>query len=184
MKNKAKKRGTKKYVGCIRHRNQRSLAAGQRSDYRNRRGESNENDIVDEFSSLIDADVTISPYAQAVHGISAQMLCGQPQPALVFRAFQQFVGHLPLIAHNARSDLNFLHAEYARRGYRLTNKIECALQLSGKQHPQTITRLLHTPQEADEPAVVGVAFCGSGFLATINLSNHHPNGGESLKLWG
>jgi len=55
----------------------------------------NENDIVDEFSSLIDADVTISPYAQAVHGISAQMLCGQPQPAQVFRAFQQFVATCP-----------------------------------------------------------------------------------------
>jgi len=93
----------------------------------------NENGIVDEFSSLIDADVLISPYAQAIHGISPQMLCGQPQPAQVFRAFQQFVGYLPLIAHNASFDRNFLHAEYARLGYRLTNKIECTLQLSRKR---------------------------------------------------
>ena len=93
----------------------------------------NENDIVDEFSSLIDADVLISPYAQAIHGISPQMLCGQPQPEQVFRAFQQFVGQLPLVAHNASFDRNFLHAEYARLGDRLTNKIECTLQLSRKR---------------------------------------------------
>jgi DNA polymerase-3 subunit epsilon len=93
----------------------------------------NENGIVEEFSSLIDADVIISPYAQAVHGISAQMLYGQPQPAQVFRAFQQFVGRLPLVAHNAGFDRNFLRAEYERLGYRLTNKVECTLQLSRKQ---------------------------------------------------
>lgn len=94
--------------------------------------------VVDEFSSLIDVDVPISPSAQAIHGISSQMLRGQPQPEQVFVAFRQFVGQLPLIAHNAGFDRNFLLAEYARLGYRLTNKIECTLQLSRK-------RLAHLP---------------------------------------
>jgi len=104
----------------------------------------NENGIVDEFSSLIDADVLISPYAQAIHGISPQMLCGQPQPEQVFRAFQQFVGQLPLVAHNASFDRNFLHAEYARLGDRLTNKIECTLQLSRKRLANSPNHKLET----------------------------------------
>ncbi|NOY13046.1 MAG: 3'-5' exonuclease [Deltaproteobacteria bacterium] len=88
--------------------------------------------IVDEFHSLIDAGVVISPQAQAVHGISRAMLRGQPRPEEVFFDFHNFIGQSLLVAHNAPFDLRFLRAEFGLLGFGLANQVECTLKLSRK----------------------------------------------------
>ena len=42
--------------------------------------------IVDQFRSLIDIDKRIPWQVQQVHGISNEMLCGEPKPAQMHRA--------------------------------------------------------------------------------------------------
>ncbi len=101
-------------------------------------------EIVSEFHSLIDCDYPISPQAQRVHGISAQMLRDQPLPDMVFTAFRDFIGHLPLVAHNAPFDTRFLRAEFAQLGYSLKNTIHCTLKLSRRHWPHLPNHRLDT----------------------------------------
>ena len=42
--------------------------------------------IVDEFGSLIDVDKRVPWQVQQVHGITNEMLCGEPKPAQIHRA--------------------------------------------------------------------------------------------------
>ena len=56
----------------------------------------------------------IHPDAQAVHGISADDVAGQPTFREHFEAFQAFFDDARLVAHNAPFDIGFLNAELAR----------------------------------------------------------------------
>lgn len=57
-------------------------------------------EITDEFSSLINTGTAISYSAFRVHGITEQMLSGQPLPVDVWRYFREFVADTTLVAHN------------------------------------------------------------------------------------
>jgi len=72
--------------------------------------------IVGEFATLIDAGVPV-PYAvQAIHGITDEMLAGQPTPEQALPLFDAFIRESTLVAHNAPFDLRFLSHEFARLG--------------------------------------------------------------------
>jgi DNA polymerase III epsilon subunit-like protein len=52
--------------------------------------------IVDEFTTLIDAGVPIPPTVQAIHGITDEMLEGQPRPEEALPRFYDFItGSVP-----------------------------------------------------------------------------------------
>jgi len=101
-------------------------------------------DMVSEFHSLIDSDHPVSRQAQQVHGISRRMLRGAPPPLEVFTAFREFIGHMPLVAHNAPFDTRFLRAEFARLGHSLTNRTYCTLQMSRRYWPHFPNHRLDT----------------------------------------
>jgi DNA polymerase-3 subunit epsilon len=83
-----------------------------------------------EFSSLVWTDRKISPGALVVHGITSEMLRGQPRPEEVFPSFLRFAGDSTLVAHNARFDLGFIRHELARLGLGLKNRHVCTLKNS------------------------------------------------------
>jgi len=85
---------------------------------------------VDEFHSLVDAGVPISPQAQSVHGISRKMLRGQPKPEEVFTSFFNFITNSTLVAHNASFDQRFLVAQFTSLNLPLPVRFECTLKLS------------------------------------------------------
>jgi len=89
----------------------------------------------EEFSSLIFTDKTISKEAQKVHGITAEMLAGQPMPEEVMAAFRRFIGTNTLVAHNADFDIGFLQWEFARAGLLLSSRYKCTLKMSRKLYP-------------------------------------------------
>ena len=66
------------------------------------------------FHHYLDPERDIEASAQAVHGISAEKLAGQPRFADIADAFIEFVGASELIIHNAPFDIAFLDAEFAR----------------------------------------------------------------------
>ncbi len=89
----------------------------------------------EEFHSLIRTDRPITGNAGKVHGITLEMLAGQPKPEDVFASFQQFIGNSTLAAHNAEFDIAFLRNELRRLGKELHNRHKCTLKLSRKHHP-------------------------------------------------
>lgn len=101
-------------------------------------------EIVAEFASLIDAGRPVPRQAQRVHGITEEMLRGQPRAEEVLRDFRRFVGQSRLVAHNAPFDLGFLRSELARLGFGLANRCHCTLQLSRQAFPALPNHRLET----------------------------------------
>lgn len=103
-----------------------------------------ENDIVDEFHSLINAGRPIHPAAQIVHGITDDVLIGEPSPEAIFPRLHKFIHGSDLVAHNARFDIGFLVREFDRLGMALNNAYHCTLQLSRVRYPRLPNHKLET----------------------------------------
>ena len=69
--------------------------------------------VLDEFQELIDPGIPMPASAGCVNGITDEMLEGKPGASCVLPRFLEFLGCTPLVAHNARFDVGFLHAEAA-----------------------------------------------------------------------
>jgi DNA polymerase III epsilon subunit len=91
--------------------------------------------MAEEFHTLIDADKQITKAAEKIHGITREMLSGQPKIKEALSAFQRFIGKSTLVAHNADFDISFLGYEYSRIGQGLPNRHICTLKLSRKLYP-------------------------------------------------
>lgn len=64
--------------------------------------------IIDTFSTLIDAERTLSPKITDLTGISQDMLVGQPKLQDALPKFRAFAEGSILVAHNAEFDIGFL----------------------------------------------------------------------------
>ncbi len=100
--------------------------------------------IVDEFSSLIDVDKMIPWQVQQVHGITNEMLDGEPKPDEVLPEFYKFIAGSILVAHNASFDISFLRHEFALLGMSLNNRFLCTLKMSRKLYPYLPNHKLET----------------------------------------
>ena len=98
----------------------------------------------EEFQSLIYTEKPIRKAAQKIHGITAEMLAGQPDAKQVLSAFRRFVGTSTLVAHNAAFDIAFLQREFIRAGLILNNRHKCTLLMSRKQFPGLLNYKLET----------------------------------------
>lgn len=65
---------------------------------------------------LIDPERDVPEEASRVHGITRDMLRGQPIFAKIADDFLNFIGDLPLVIHNADFDIGFINAELERIG--------------------------------------------------------------------
>jgi DNA polymerase-3 subunit epsilon len=101
-------------------------------------------DMTQEFHTLIDADRPITKAAQRIHGITSEMLVGQPKAEEALTTFQQFIENSTLVAHNAEFDIGFLGFEYSRIGQGLRNRHICTLKLSRKLYPGLLDYRLET----------------------------------------
>lgn len=103
-----------------------------------------EGKIVAEFGTLINSGAAINPGALRVHGISQTMLRGKPAPQEVWPSFHEFIGHTPLIAHNAPFDSAFVRNELALLGLFTNNSWHCTVRLSRRCMPQLANHKLDT----------------------------------------
>ena len=68
-------------------------------------------EVLGEFRTLVDPQIAIDPYVQALTGITDRMVLGAPSIGSVLPAFLEFASLDPavvLVAHNARFDVGFL----------------------------------------------------------------------------
>ena len=100
--------------------------------------------IVDRYQSLMNTGAYISGFITELTGITNQMVRAAPSVAQVMRELAQFVGTIPLVAHNASFDSRFLDAEWARIGHRRQQKIVCSMLLARRLYPASPDHKLGT----------------------------------------
>lgn len=100
--------------------------------------------IVSEYQSLIHMEVQIPRHVSRIHGITNEMLTGQPEPENVFPAVKDFVADSILVAHNAKFDIGFLRSEFNRLKLSFTNQIFCTLEISRRRYPRLPNYKLET----------------------------------------
>ncbi|MCX5831656.1 MAG: 3'-5' exonuclease [Deltaproteobacteria bacterium] len=100
--------------------------------------------LMAEFNTLIQIPREIPVRASQIHGITDEMLIGQPTPEEVFPALEAFIRDSILVAHNARFDLGFLRREYELLGTRFHRPHVCTLEMSRSRFPHLRNHKLET----------------------------------------
>ncbi len=84
---------------------------------------------------LVNPKRSIPAVSTKIHGITAEMLEGQPTIDQVLPRFQQFTENAVLVAHNAAFDMRFLELKETVTGVTFTNPVLDTLLLSEVVHP-------------------------------------------------
>jgi DNA polymerase-3 subunit epsilon len=87
------------------------------------------------FERLVDPRRSVPARSVAVHGITAEMLRGQPTLDVVLPAFARFTEDTVLVGHNVGFDMSFLRLKEAQTGVRLTQPVLDTLLLDAALHP-------------------------------------------------
>jgi DNA polymerase-3 subunit epsilon len=88
------------------------------------------------FEQLVDPDRPLSPESIAVHGITPDLLDGQPRIATVLPRFHRYAEDTVLVGHNAAFDMRFLQLKEAAVGVRFDQPVLDTLLLSQVLHPE------------------------------------------------
>ena len=126
--------------------------------------------IIDQFSSLINPQKEIQPFVEKLTGINAKMLRNAPKFHEVAKRIVELTKDCIIVAHNAAFDYRILQTEFRRLGFSFNRKSICTVELSKKLLP-------------DEPAYsLGKLVRNLG----IPFSNQHRAHGDAkvtLKLF-
>jgi len=87
------------------------------------------------FNQIVDPERPLKPESIPIHGITEDMVRGQPNIDVVLPAFHEFCEDTVLIAHNAAFDMRFLQLKEERTGIRFTQPVLDTLLLSAVVHP-------------------------------------------------
>jgi len=90
------------------------------------------NETIDQ---LIDPRRRLKPESIPIHGITEEMLKGQPTLDLVLPTFHEFCEDTVLVGHNAAFDMRFLQFKEASTGIVFTHPVLDTLLLSAVIHP-------------------------------------------------
>jgi DNA polymerase-3 subunit epsilon len=135
--------------------------------------------VVEQFQTLVDPEIRIPRDAMEVHGITDAMVRGAPRARPVLRAFVDFVGDRPLMAHNASFDRRIVGQELARVGLRPPGiPLFCSLRLSRRIFPQapghSLKKLRDYLQIPDPPAHRAIADCMTTLGLLLACAGRHP----------
>lgn len=138
------------------------------------------------FEQLIQTSRRISRDAARVHGITKQMLQGQPLANEVFSRFREFIGSHILISHNAQFEARFLRQEFACIGRLFSNRLICTLELARHRMPGLPNYRLETVARqllGDLPSDVHLhrALDDARLTARVWLALRGSAGGESAR---
>jgi len=100
--------------------------------------------IADRYQSLMNAGMHIPPFIESFTGISNAMIRKAPPAAEVMCALADFVGTVPLVAHNASFDSKFLDAEWSRVKLQRKQEFACSMLLARRIYPTSPDHKLGT----------------------------------------
>ena len=128
------------------------------------------------FDQLVDPERPLKPESIPIHGISEDMVRGQPNIDLVLPAFHEFCADTVLIAHNAAFDMRFLQLKEKRTGVRFAQPVLDTLLLSAVVHPNqeshqldVILERLGIQIESRHNALEDALATGEAFLKLVPL---------------
>ncbi len=111
-------------------------------------------EVVDQFQSLMNPGFTVSSFIESFTGIGNDALAEAPDCETVMTEFADYIGHSPLVAHNASFDTRFLDAEFRTLGFDRRQPIGCSLLVARRLFPdapnhklETLVRYVDLPME-------------------------------------
>ena len=107
------------------------------------------------FEQLVDPQRGIPAASIPIHGISHDMVAGQPTIDQVLPAFYAFAQDTVLVAHNAAFDMRFLQLKEAESGVRFEQPVLDTLLLSALVHPNQEAHSLEAIAERFGITVIG-----------------------------
>lgn len=107
------------------------------------------------FDQLIDPRRILPPKSVKIHGISADMLSGQPPIERALPIFRAFVADTVLVAHNAAFDMRFLELKEASTGIRFDRPVLDTFLLSAVLFPNQESHRLEEIAERLGVSVLG-----------------------------
>jgi DNA polymerase-3 subunit epsilon len=87
------------------------------------------------FEQLVDPRRSLAPASMEIHGLTPDMLAGQPLIGDVLPAFHRFAEDTVLVAHNAAFDMRFLQLKEAQTSIKFIQPVLDTLLLSAAAHP-------------------------------------------------
>ena len=107
------------------------------------------------FDQLVDPRRSIPSASIPIHGITPDMVQGQPTIQQVLPAFHRYAHDTVLVAHNAAFDMRFLQLKESTTGLRFDQPVLDTLLLSAVLHPQQDSPRLEAIAERLGVRVVG-----------------------------
>lgn len=107
------------------------------------------------FDQLVDPRIPLKPEGIPIHGITEDMVRGQPTIDVVLPAFHEFCAETVLVAHNAAFDMRFFQMKEDSLGIRFAQPVLDTLLLSAVIHPNQESHKLESIAERLGIDVVG-----------------------------
>ncbi len=107
------------------------------------------------MDQLIDPQRSLKAASIRIHGITAEMVAGQPTIDVILPQFHHFAADTVLVAHNAAFDMRFLQLKEATTGIRFTQPLLDTLLLSAVVHPNQESHKLEAIAERLGIPIIG-----------------------------
>jgi DNA polymerase-3 subunit epsilon len=107
------------------------------------------------FDQLVDPRAPVKPEGIPIHGITDDMVRGQPTIDAVLPAFHEFCADTVLVAHNAAFDMRFLQLKEQSTGISFQQPVLDTLLLSAVIHPHQESHQLESIAERLGIDVIG-----------------------------
>ncbi|MBL8486824.1 MAG: DNA polymerase III subunit epsilon [Rhodocyclaceae bacterium] len=107
------------------------------------------------FDQILDPRIPLRPEGIPIHGITEDMVRGQPTIDVVLPAFHEFCADTVLVAHNAAFDMRFLQLKEESTGVRFQQPVLDTLLLSAVIHPNQESHKLEAIAERFGINVIG-----------------------------
>ena len=91
--------------------------------------------VIDRFQSLMNPGFRISAFIESYTGINNDMVAAAPPCEAVMEQFAEFMGTLPLVAHNASFDRKFLDSELGFIGKSRSSTVACSMLAARRMYP-------------------------------------------------